>query len=316
MPSQYNGLPALIVPLPAVNIASSTNANPIVVTTSAAHNMTTGDYATIANHQVNTSANGANQAVTVLSPTTFSIARIGVGVGGATGTVQPLSVGATFATPSDGDAHQASAYNVAFDTLGDRSAFLGAATGVAKLTSRLVWTWPDVTGAFAWSLESVTAVAATWYPFPLFGGRNLTLQGGIAENGGAAALTVQPPFTVTGLSGINDAVRVSLACDVGSAGSTAVRVGLFYAVTVAGAAAPVFPGGYSPIPGCSQMIISGGTNSSAAVRLEGWIPNGGAGTLYIQPAIYSGTVTGLQNWTLQGDSIVVVEIWRGTGMPQ
>lgn len=76
----------------AVNIASSTNATPIVVTTATPHLRVDGDVVTIASHLVNTAANGTWK-VDVLSSTTFSlIGSIGVGVGGATGTVQATGV--------------------------------------------------------------------------------------------------------------------------------------------------------------------------------------------------------------------------------
>ncbi len=72
-----------------VAIVSSTNATPIVMTT-AAHGLSTGALVTISGHLVNTAANGTFK-VTVLSSTTFSLdGSVGVGVGGATGTVQPL----------------------------------------------------------------------------------------------------------------------------------------------------------------------------------------------------------------------------------
>jgi hypothetical protein len=70
-------------------IASSTNANPSVVTTAATHGYTSGDNVEILNHLVNTSANGTWVA-TVLSTTTFSIPQPANGVGGATGTVQKM----------------------------------------------------------------------------------------------------------------------------------------------------------------------------------------------------------------------------------
>ena len=67
-------------------IASSTNATPIVVTTIAAHNFSTGDAVSIIGHAVNTAANGTF-TVAVLSATTFSLSgSVGVGVGAATGT--------------------------------------------------------------------------------------------------------------------------------------------------------------------------------------------------------------------------------------
>lgn len=76
----------------AVNIASSTNATPIVVTTGAAHNLEDGDIITIASHLVNTSANGVWR-IDVLSSTTFSLNdSVGVGIGGATGTVQDSGI--------------------------------------------------------------------------------------------------------------------------------------------------------------------------------------------------------------------------------
>jgi hypothetical protein len=68
-----------------IAITSSTNANPIVVTTPT-HGLATGDVVVIAGHLVNTAANGAWHA-TVTSSTTFSIPVVGTGVGGATGTV-------------------------------------------------------------------------------------------------------------------------------------------------------------------------------------------------------------------------------------
>lgn len=75
----------------AVNIVSSTNATPTVLTT-AAHGLVDGDIVTIAAHLVNTAAVGTH-AVDVLSPTTFSLPGVaGNGVGGATGTVQKTGV--------------------------------------------------------------------------------------------------------------------------------------------------------------------------------------------------------------------------------
>jgi hypothetical protein len=72
-----------------VNIASSTNANPSVITTAAAHGYTSGDVVEILNHLVNTNVIGT-WVVTVLSTTTFSIPQPANGVGGATGTVQKM----------------------------------------------------------------------------------------------------------------------------------------------------------------------------------------------------------------------------------
>lgn len=75
-----------------VAIQSSTNANPIVITTAVAHGLTLADVVTVNSHVTNTNANGTwsnvtTQQFTVPSPTTISINVAGNGVGGATGTV-------------------------------------------------------------------------------------------------------------------------------------------------------------------------------------------------------------------------------------
>lgn len=77
-----------------IAIASSTNATPIVVTSATPHKRKTGDVVTIAGHLVNTAANGTFRVI-VLSSTTFSlVGTVGVGVGGATGTIQPTGMNA------------------------------------------------------------------------------------------------------------------------------------------------------------------------------------------------------------------------------
>lgn len=81
----------------SIAIVSSTNATPIVVTT-ATHSLKTGHKVFIFGHVTNTNANNtlANPAwtVTVISSTTFSLdGSVGIGVGGATGSVVPAHVG-------------------------------------------------------------------------------------------------------------------------------------------------------------------------------------------------------------------------------
>ncbi len=79
--------PGAVLKKAVTNIASSTNATPIVVTTSTPHGLASNDIATIASHLVNTNANGTWK-VTVLSGTTLSLGgSVDNGVGGATGTV-------------------------------------------------------------------------------------------------------------------------------------------------------------------------------------------------------------------------------------
>jgi hypothetical protein len=71
-----------------VAISSSTNASPIAITTSATHNLTSGDTVFIYDHVTNTNAIGTWE-VTVTGSTTFTLnGSTGNGVGGATGTVR------------------------------------------------------------------------------------------------------------------------------------------------------------------------------------------------------------------------------------
>jgi hypothetical protein len=69
---------------PSVLIKSSTNTNPIVISTNTPHCLHTVDQVSIAGHLVNTNANGVWNS-TVIDPVTFSIPAVGNGVGGATG---------------------------------------------------------------------------------------------------------------------------------------------------------------------------------------------------------------------------------------
>jgi len=168
MATEYKGFPTNITVASAVSIASSTNASPIVVTTSAPHLLATGDAVIINAHATNTSANGVWPTVMVLSPTTFSIPVAGVGVGGATGMVQSLDLGISDLPEDAVDFRDASSVNVPFEANFDRTAFqwaqyyLGlrrpgillpnADTSVHYVTDLLYV--PDVTAARLYNLPS------------------------------------------------------------------------------------------------------------------------------------------------------------------
>lgn len=78
-------------PYTNANISSSTNATPIEITTSAAHNFVTGDFVCIDQHNTNTFANGLWK-VTYVSATKFTLdGSVGNGVGGGTGTARYFS---------------------------------------------------------------------------------------------------------------------------------------------------------------------------------------------------------------------------------
>lgn len=71
-------------------ISSSTNADPIVVTTATAHGLVVGDVVEVVGHLVNTNANGVWTLATVGSSTTFTVPMPSNGTGVATGAVRKL----------------------------------------------------------------------------------------------------------------------------------------------------------------------------------------------------------------------------------
>lgn len=92
-------IPSSEVQTTAMNIASSTNATPIVVTTSSAHNFKVGQRVRIENHATNTAANGVFTIQAVGGSTLTLQGSSGNGVGGATGTVKlytPVSIDYTY----------------------------------------------------------------------------------------------------------------------------------------------------------------------------------------------------------------------------
>jgi hypothetical protein len=130
------GQPATIaqIPTPAatVNIASSTNATPTVITTATAHGLHTGQAVIVYGHLVNTAANGIWIA-TVLTTTTFKISTLsgfpgtfvaGSGIGGATGTVQSLALPGVSLPQDLTDDRDSASVNVPFEYAIDSLAWL------------------------------------------------------------------------------------------------------------------------------------------------------------------------------------------------
>ncbi len=96
-------------------VTNATNADPIVITTSAAHGYSTGNYVRIADVTGNTAANG-DYSITVLTTTTFSIPAIGNGAYAGGGT----SLKAFVAGGGDSNywrSGEASGFMLAFDWL-------------------------------------------------------------------------------------------------------------------------------------------------------------------------------------------------------
>ena len=294
MSTQENGLAAnTLAGLAApVNIVSSTNANPIVVTATA-HGLNTGDQVSINGHQVNTSANGTWTA-TRLSSNTYSIPVAGVGVGGATGTSQSLALGATFAIPSDGDAITAASVNVALEALADRTAFLGASLSEAKFIG-LVRDGVDTDSFTAWDSFNV----------------------GTITNGAWNDLNSGTVFVPLGVSIQNgDLIDISLDISCNLSQTTAAT---FNGLSIFASITP--PGGadsYAKVT-ASQVAVTVSqltTNECHPVHLSGLMVAANAGALKIKLRGWPVDKTHMLVWTFIGSADCTARIYRPTGMPQ
>lgn len=164
------GVPTNITAPPtAVNISSSTNATPIEITTSAAHNLQTDALVSIDGHTTNTAANGFWR-ITVTASDKFTLnGSVGVGVGGATGDVVSMDLGG-FQIPEDAvDDIDANSVNVGFEALGDRSAFVWA--GIWLSVKRKGLTLPDADKTITYRsntlfVPDVTALRVYTLPSP------------------------------------------------------------------------------------------------------------------------------------------------------
>lgn len=175
MSTNYNGdgtIPQATAPA-TIAISSSTNTNPIVVTTATNHGYATGDTVLIEGHKVNTSADGL-RVVTVLASNTFSIPVAGVGVGGATGTVTDYAVNPLIAVPSGGDTRNASSVSSPMEALANTTPYLFERTGAYRLHNIARLAFSDAMDAATWSTTSVASTvwtaltSASWaYTFPL-----------------------------------------------------------------------------------------------------------------------------------------------------
>lgn len=98
MSQQYNGQPGNESLHASFNISASTNATPIVITTTAPHDFTEGDAVNIKGHGANVNANGDWQ-VHVIDGSNVALyasvgsgglsgGAVGIAIGGATGTIQ------------------------------------------------------------------------------------------------------------------------------------------------------------------------------------------------------------------------------------
>ena len=104
---------------------------------------------------------GAANGVWPATPTgvsTFTIpASIGSGAYTTGGIVQPLYMKPVFSCPSDGDGDTAASVASVEQVLADRTAFLGAQTGVAKIAGHMVYYFSSLSGA-PWASTTIGTV--------------------------------------------------------------------------------------------------------------------------------------------------------------
>jgi hypothetical protein len=135
MSTQYNGLPGTLISAgfpTAKTITDVTNTSPIVVTTSVAHALKTGDIIRVSGTGIQDLDNLAMWRAVVQSSTTVALYLLDTGTPSsalgtsATGTLQSYAWGTTYPIPSDGPGNPRSAASVngAFEALGDRTSYL------------------------------------------------------------------------------------------------------------------------------------------------------------------------------------------------
>jgi hypothetical protein len=299
MGTQENGVVTNILsnlPTPKA-IVSSTNTNPIFVTT-APHGMTNQDLVSINGHAGNTNANGVWVA-TVISSTTYTIPQTGNGVGGATGSSQSLAVGPTFTIPSDGvDDENAASVGVPFNALADRTAFLGYQLGYIKLAAHLE-TQLSVDTPLDWDgFTPSTMTDAAW--------NDLT---------GATVFT-PAALSPQGAIQANDILRFDLdvSCSYLETASHFSSVSIWYSVTPPGGA-----DSYAIVPS-SQRVISSCqfvNPETHPIRMSGFVtaaPN--AGTLKVKVRGRPVNHATISLWSFISSVTLIVDVYRGGGMPQ
>jgi hypothetical protein len=307
MPSQENGNPGTIVTAvraaTPVAILSSTNATPIVVQTSAAHGRQSGDAVHVSGHLVNTNANG-EWIVTVVDGTHLALTGItpavGNGVGGATGHVQALSMGATFAIISDGtDDLDASNLNPPPIALADRTAASALWTGAYKLAAVQPvrdGAWQiDSGGTPAIWAASVVGTGGTW----------------VASNNGSWVL---PVGVADGLCA-GDLVDIEFTgtmAFVWAAGNPTIGAKLYVNNVPLGGSSSFFS-----LPGSAQFSIGGQATAGSLyvpITLRGQLVLTDSGLLNVKLYGFSDTNTTTVDFI--GDYQMTIKVLRPTAMPQ
>lgn len=322
MAGLYDGKPTAISQPPTIAITSSSNSNPITITTSTplpAEFFLT-DFAGnpalpvvhISNHLVNTQANG----IFVATPTgasTFTIPVAGTGVGIASGAVQPLYLQSAYNVPQDGDSDTSASIASWAQATGDRTQWLATRTGQFKLARREIFQHTNI-GTTPWAHWPGGGVTAG-VPVQLVGDGGAW---GTAIGSAVASPTGGPGNVVFAIDGVvtGDYVNVrlvtTLAIDVTN------MLALYSSIAPFSAFIPAWPADYGQVAGASAIgpAVSGSA-VPVPISCEGVATNSAphSGTLWVQPVLYP-LANGSPVLNLNGDALLYIDIWRSTGMAQ
>ena len=250
-------------------ITSSTNATPIVVTTSTAHGFTNGDLVFIDGHATNTAANGF-WVITAASGSVFSLTTpagtnaVGNGVGGATGYCVNYGI-STVANMWDD-----------FD-----GALVGGAPGKVALGSKTVTggvadaadtTFTAITGA---SVEAIAILQDTGTPstsrmIGLITGKFIVTANTQAAAAATAILVEPLPYaipTATVLAFSNGASATMSA--LANAGDRTIAVTSLAAIVTAGARAlaPITASGLPVTPNGGNIVVTWDNGANRIFKL-------------------------------------------------
>lgn len=302
MSTQYAGLPGNENRAPTLTVSGATNATPIVITTTAAHGLQTGERVIISGVRGNLAANGTFYvAVTA----TDKIALYEIWSGGAVanpvagsgayttgGTVSPQGWASTLQLPADGDAINASSVNTATEGEGDREAWLIERTGTYRLIEVAHFDL-TVAGPGAFTIGGTGVIAATngaW-------GDSAAINA-LIDSGYAVGVDVVP----------GDLIKIvcSGTNQIQSGGSMALRIG--YEFAEYGAA---WTGASTGTIGRSAQGMGSATVTTyfpfslVGDAIPG-ITNGGQ----IKPRLQDYGIAGAINYYPRGDMQFTIEVWR------
>lgn len=322
MPTTYDGVPSNVAFSGVLAIASSTDTNPIEITVSGSlpADFFTGCWVDVTEHgPVNWHANGQWQA-TVTGANKFTIPAVGngSGPGGANGFVQALNATPSFVYPADGDAGNSASISQWAQSQADRLQYLAKSTGVAKLAGRRILTYGSTT---SWAESTSSVAPTTWVP--LTGSPQAwTPMAGVDEDGPLTVDSLSVPLAFGGIWTPGDLLRIRWkTVGAGPAGSYGgSKFGMWYAISPAAIGPPSILSAFTLLAG-STVDAPAPASGTLAVpwSAEVWVPSiTFAGTLFLVPAFFTGTLAGGPFTFAVGDAddLLVVEAWRQTGVPQ